>query len=223
MKCRNPWRRDARDFIKNADEIRVQISIGDQIDNDAVAEQEKPTMVGRLIAGGFALLTGDFITGGLGTLLGIKAMARTLVYEVIAGVIIGIVGLFTPVGLGAFAIGGITAILAGGFHNIFSLKSGIKKTIGEKFAEEISKKRKELSRNIENKVKEELNKIKTALDNGLAGEISGIRGEVEAILGERRKATSNVERELRALDAFEKENFALEESIDELVLGAGIK
>lgn len=210
---------DARNFIKEVDQIRVQISIGDQIDNNAVARQEEPSVLGRLIAGGYSILTGDIITGGIGAYLGIKAMLRTMMYQVVAGIILVGFNLFNPA---AFIVAAIGAIVAGSFHNMFSLKDGIKKTVGKKFSEEIGNKRKELSKNAENKVKEALTKIKVALDNGLAGEISAVRGEVETILEERREAQKNVEQEIKALDLLEKKNNTLEENIDRLIFEAGI-
>lgn len=212
--------KDARDFIEKIDQIRVQISVGDQIDNDAVAKQEKPSVFGRLIAGGYGILTGDIITGGVGAFLGIKGMLRTMMYQIIAGVILGVFNLLNPV---AIIIAMVAAIFVGGFHNIFSLKGSIKKTVGKNLSEEIAKKQRELSKNVENKVKEELNKIKTALDNGLAGEISSVRGEVEAILQERKKAKLNADSEIKKLDVIEKENVNLEEGIDKLMFEAGIK
>lgn len=212
--------KDARDFIEKIDQIRVHISVGDQIDNNNIIQQEKPSVIGRLISGSYGILTGDFINGGLGSLLGIGAMLRAMMYQIIAGIVLVLFNLLNPV---AIIMAMITAILAGGFHNIFSLKNSIKKIVGRNLSHEIGKKQKELSKNVENKVKEELNKIKTALDNGLAGEISSVRCEVEAILEERRKARSNADHEIRKLDVIEKENITIEECIDKLNFEAGIK
>ncbi len=210
---------DARDFVKEVDRLRVQISIGDEIDHDALAKQEEPSMWGRLIAGGFGVVTGNFALGGLGAVLGIKAMLHTLMYQLIGAVMISIFSILNPA---AIVVVIIAATAAGGIHTIFSLKTKIKNIIGEKFAEQIAKKQKELSRNVENKVKEELNKIKSALDNGLAGEINSVRGEVEKIIGQKNKDMTSAEQEINMLNMLEKENIAHEEDIAKLIFEAGI-
>lgn len=61
----------------------------------------------------YALVTGDWMTALLGGVFGAGAFGRTLACEFAAGVIVGIIGLFTPIGLPALVLAGIAGMIGG--------------------------------------------------------------------------------------------------------------
>lgn len=210
---------EAREFIESIDKLRVEISVGEQVDEKEIAEQEEPSTLGRLAAGGWGILTGDFVSGGMGMVMGVKALVNTLVGYIVAAVIVVVFNVVNPVAIIAILA---SAIAGGQFANRLSLKRAIRTKVGEKFANEISANTKELCSKIEGEVKKELNKFNTSIANGLSGEISSVRDEVEEILEERKKSKTDTDREIKKLRTLESKNTTIEEKLDELLYEAGL-
>lgn len=209
----------ARDFIESVDLLRVQISVGGQLNDDDIAEQEKISPLNRLLGLGYMCLTGDIVTGGLGMALGTKAMLTTIACEIASGFILGILGLLNPISLIIALLG---SILVGGFLGRGSIKSGIKTKIAKQISEDIETHRMEICRSVESKVKESLCELRDALDSGLAGEINGVRDEVLKVLNEKKSGRINLDSEITKLRSLESTNNAIEEKLDALLHEAGI-
>jgi hypothetical protein len=216
---KNSLEAQSRDFVKSVELLRIQISIGEHLNNEEIAKQKEVSLVEKAVAVGLGIVAHDWISGGMGAFLGIRGVLNTVILEVIAGVILAILGLLTPP---AIVIAVIAAVLGGNYLTLRSLNNGIKKTVGEKFTEELKKHRNEICENVENKVKESLGNVRDVLDAGLAGEISSLRGEVEKVLQEKTSGKLNVEEETKKLRKLEQENNLVEKKLDELFYEAGI-
>ncbi len=210
---------EAQEFLQSANEIRVNISIGDQISGEELAKGKQPTVWGRLLAGGYTLVTGDFITGGMGMVMGFGAMLNTILIQLVAGIILTIFGLLNPVTI-ITAI--IASIIGGNFLNLFSLKGGIKKNVSNKLSEELASRKNDLAMKVKIEVQEKLIDLKKALDEGLAGEISSIKDEVEKILEERKQGKLDVQREVQKLRKLEQENLELDNQLDSFIFETGL-
>lgn len=145
-----------------ADLSRVRVNLELPIDGDEIGDGTTPSVVNRVGSAGASLLIGDIFGAITGGVLGFKAMLTTLAYELTAGIVLGIVSLFTPVGLPAMIIAAVIAALRGFGTNMLSIKSGVKKKIIEKAKETLSAsaKRAEFGDNIESSVKSALGLIK---------------------------------------------------------------
>ena len=211
---------EARDFLKSASQIRVDISVGDHISDEDLAKQEEPSVWGRLIAGGYTLLTRDFITGGMGMVMGFKAMIRTMTIQVIGGALLVLFGLFNPVAILATLV---ASILAGNIMNMLSLKNEIKKKVGKKMCEELASRQRDLAEAVRKNTQENLDALRNALDSGLAAEISSIEDEVENILAERKQGQLNVQEEVQKLRGYERSNHAIDTRLTDLMFEAGLR
>lgn len=211
--------REAQEFLQSVNQLRFSISIGDQISDEELAKQKEPSIWGRLGAGAYTLMTGDFLTGGMGMVMGFQAMFRTMLIQFVGGIILAIFNLLNPIAIIATTI---TAILAGGFLNILSLKGGIKKNVSKKLCEELASRKKDLALNVKTNVQEKLIDLKNALDEGLAGEISSIRDEVEQIIDERKRGRLDAQKEIQKLRKLEEENIELDNKLNSLMFEAGL-
>lgn len=210
---------EAREFLKSANQLRFNISVGDHISDEELAKQKEPSVWGRLFAGGYTLITGDFLTGGLGMVMGFQAMLKTILIQVVAGIVLAIFGLLNPIAIIAAAI---ASIIAGGFVNVLSLKGSIKKNVSQKLCEELANRQKDLAMAVKVNVQEKLTELKNALDEGLAGEISSIRDEAEQILNERKQGKLDAQKEIQKLRNIEEENLDLDNKINSLMFEAGL-
>jgi len=96
-----------------------------------IVDEATPSTTNRVLSTGASLLIGDLggaIMGGAG---GFDAMLKTLGCEFAAGIILGIVALFTPVGLTALIIGAVIAAITGGVWALSSIESKIRKKVSE--------------------------------------------------------------------------------------------
>ncbi|RCJ14479.1 hypothetical protein A6S26_10175 [Nostoc sp. ATCC 43529] len=210
---------EGQEFLKSANQLRLSISIGDQISDEELAKQKEPSIWGRLLSGGYILVTGDFITGGMGMVMGLKAMLKTMLIQLVAGIILIIFNLLNPIAIIAAVI---ASILAGSFVNIFSLKSGIKKNVSKKLCEELASRNRDLAMRVKIQVEEKLKELRNALDEGLAGEISSISAEVEQILDERKQGRLDIQNEVQKLRQLEEENLELDSKLNHLMFEAGL-
>lgn len=207
-----------RDFINSIELVRVEISKGEKLNNEEIAEQKEAPLSGRLVSVGDTLLTDNFISGEMGA-FGTEAIFSALILEMVAGAMLSLLGLLDPFTL---VLSVIAAILGGGFLRFTSLKDGIKKAVGEKLAEEIQNHQSEICNNAESKIIESLRNRRDILDSALTSEISNVRGEVEIILKKKASGKLNIEEETKKLRDLESKNNLVEEEIDKLFYETGI-
>ncbi len=219
QQMQNDLEEEGQEFLKSANQLRLSISVGDQISDEELAKQKEPSVWGRLLSGGYILMTGDFITGGMGMVMGLQAMLKTILIQVVGLVILIIFNLLNPIAIIAAVI---ASVLAGGFANILSLKSGIKKNVTKKLCEELANRKNDLAMRVKIQVEEKLKELSKALDAGLAGEISSIRAEVEQILDERKRGSLDVKNEVQKLRKLEEKNLELDDKLNNLMSEAGI-
>lgn len=212
----------AREFLDKVDQLRIQVSVG--LDAASV-EQREVSVFGRILAGAYAVIFRDPLTGGMGVFLGAKAMATTMALQFASGILLAVLGLLNPFALVAASV---AAILAGGFLNMRALKNEIKKKVGDTLAESLLAQREEISRGIEKKVAERLEELEQALDAGLGREISSVRDEVEQVLVAKQRGQADAEAEIQKLKALQEANLTIEEQIDALIheaapIASGVK
>lgn len=207
---------DARKFFNKIEEIRVTVTLGANSTSDVV-QQSNPSVLSRLAGVGYVLVTGDIFTGAMGAFMGIKAMVTSIVCQVVAGIVLVVLGMLNPF---AIIVAAVTAIVSGNWLNILSLKKGIKKKVADMIVDKIISRRGELGEQVEVAVSGKLQKIRQDVDGGLAASISGVRGEVEAALEQKRSGTVDAESAIEKLRSLERENLEVAECL-ELVLDEG--
>lgn len=121
----------ANSYLDELDSLRVTLDVN----QDEIVRRTTPSAANRVFSSGASLLIGDLggaIMGGAG---GFDATLKTIGCEFGAGFILGIVSLFTPVGLTAFIVGVVISAIVGGAWSL----SSIEKNIRRKMSEEIIK------------------------------------------------------------------------------------
>lgn len=200
-----------------ADLSRVRVNLELPIDGDEIGDGTTPSVASRVGAAGASLLIGDIFSAITGGVLGFKAMLTTLAYELTAGIVLGIVSLFTPVGLPAMIIAAILAALGGMGTNILSIKGEVKKKIILKAKELLSAsdKRAEFSENIESSVKSALGLIKDKLHKELQMPINESMKLVEQAQSNMNLNGTERGREVATLRQVLQKQETIETSLDE--------
>ena len=154
----------------------------------------------------YALFTGDWMTALVGGVLGGQAMARTLTCQFAVGFALGIASLFTPVGLGAFIIGGIVAMFAGVGWTIARIKDTVCNKVIKEYRSQLTgaQKEKEITENMERQLNKELNKLKAGMKEAAFGDIRQIENQVEATLDEKKDIEFKVEEKKQFLNRYQR-------------------
>ena len=154
----------------------------------------------------YALFTGDWMTALVGGVLGGQAMARTLTCQFAVGFALGIASLFTPVGLGAFIIGGIVAMFAGVGWTIAKIKDTVCNKVIKEYRSQLTgaQKEKEITENMERQLNKELNKLKAGMKEAAFGDIRQIENQVEATLDEKKDIEFKVEEKKQFLNRYQR-------------------
>lgn len=120
-------------YMNELSNLRVSLNI----DQQNIVKNTTPSKANRALSAGASLLVGDLggaIMGGAG---GFDATLKTLGCEAGAGVILGIISLFTPVGLTAFVVGTVLSVLVGSNWSLNSMESKIRKEVSKNMVENI--------------------------------------------------------------------------------------
>lgn len=120
-------------YMNELSNLRVSLNI----DQQNIVKNTTPSKANRALSAGASLLVGDLggaIMGGAG---GFDATLKTLGCEAGAGVILGIISLFTPVGLTAFVVGAVLSVLVGSNWSLNSMESKIRKEVSKNMVENI--------------------------------------------------------------------------------------
>lgn len=160
-------RNNLQQFEDDLSRVRVNLEL--PIDGDEIGSGIAPSDANRIASAGASLLIGDIFGAITGGALGFKAMLTTLAYEVTAGIVLGIVGMFTPVGLPAMIIAAIIAAIGGFGTNVLSIKNEVKKKIINKTKDILSsgEKKMEFGESIHDAVEKSLLTIKEKLNEEL--------------------------------------------------------
>lgn len=146
-----------------------QLSIPMDISKKSIVKSTTPSTSNRVLSTGASILVGDIggaIMGGAG---GSGAMLKTMGCEFGAGIALGIVSLFTPVGLAALVGSAILSAFVGGAWALSSVEKDVRKTLIKKTRENISstEKKNKVLRTIHTKLDCYLDKIREDVNRKL--------------------------------------------------------
>jgi hypothetical protein len=110
------------------------------IDKQVIINKTTPSSTNRVLSAGASILLGDLggaIMGGAG---GFDATLKTIGCEVGAGVVLGVISLFTPVGLTGILVGVILSAIVGSKWSLSTMESKIRQKVADKMVESIKSK-----------------------------------------------------------------------------------
>lgn len=182
------WAARLSESIKD---IRVGLSFEEK--SSSVEITSTGTKVGFLLYG---LVTQDWLGALMGGALGGKAMLRTVGYEFCAGFAVGLIALFTPVGIGMVVLAAIGAASLAYRHNV----DGMKNTVCEKILREYqsmfqsSAKKEELEKGILDSLKKRMEALKKEAKKAAYADLNQIEKDVQVILAEKKDVNFRVEK-----------------------------
>lgn len=194
---------------------QVKVNLNIPIDGEQIGDNLSPSTANRILSAGGSLLIGDIFGAISGGVLGFKAMLTTLASELTAGIVLGIVSLFTPVGLPALII---TAVVAAGgafTGNVLSIKSQVKKKIIEETKKALGENKEKFSSEIYDAVKNTLKGIQQKIKDELNGPINEAQSLVDEANSNMNSDGVAMERKIHKLTQLKAANDKLAVELDE--------
>lgn len=200
---------DVAKFFDEIDEIQAEITGKEVQANDVKTWQRVAGVVGGLAIGDIGLATSAGING-----LG-KEFAKTLGFQVGAGLVLTLLGLFNPVTI-------VLTLAAGGLYNFIKGKDRavdkVKDSVSEQMITSLSSQKDEFINNIINSAEAAFNKLTDTVIQAVDIEIKEVEKQMKGIMKEMEKGQSNVDAKKAELDNCEKEVKRLISETDDFVL-----
>ena len=151
-------------YEEDLKKVRAKLNLN--LDGDNIAEDNRAGNANRILSAiaGALLNPASLVTGAA---FGWKGLVASLGTTLVGGVILAVIGMFTPVGLPALIITWILSAIAGGTIVGSGMEGKIRKAISEKMRDELSKQQEVLASNIGQAVEDVINKIQEAISKGL--------------------------------------------------------
>jgi len=184
---------DLSNIIKD---IKVDLSF-EKNGNDV----ELSTDTTKIVSVVYAFLTGDILTAIIGGVLGKEAMIRTMSLQFAVGIALGIVSLFTPIGIGAVIVGGIIATFTGAAWSLSKIQSNIVKKITKEYRTMLSDQSN--IRDINDKIFAQINikisDIRKNIESCAFADINQIEMDIKNILEEKKKGEEDIAKRKESL------------------------
>ena len=190
---------EAKEFIDGIDNLRlelsgvsiakVQVSKGDVGVRDVSAVERIFSAAGGFLIGGLGAAT-------IGATFGYQEMLRSLIPQLIIGIIAYILLGVNHITLIPMLIAALIQgkLMEGGLTN------RIKEEVSNKFSEQLNQSTVDIVDKVGKGVSAEMNKVKNLVNKGLESEIENIRQQVKNVLADKEKGQAEVDKKLKQLD-----------------------
>lgn len=204
-----------RDFSAYQDDLRqVKVNLNLPIDGGKIGDNLSPSAANRILSAGGSLLIGDIFGAITGGALGFRAMLTTLAAELTAGIVLGIISLFTPVGIPALIISAVLAAIGSFTGNVLSIKSQVKKKIIEETKKSLIAHKEQFANQIFAAVKNALAQVQTKIKDELNGPINEAQKLVDEANSNMNSDGAVIQQKVRKLSQLKSTNDQLSADLD---------
>ncbi|MCH5264947.1 MAG: dynamin family protein [Lachnospiraceae bacterium] len=152
----------------------------------------------------YALVTGDWLTALMGGVFGMAAFGRTMACEFAAGLVVGIIALFTPVGLATIVIAAIGGLIGGLAWNASKAAQSVKNNAVKAMRESLSENKEKIIVEATKKCTEIFDKQVETLKQAIDDDIEEVRENIEIIKEERKTNEAKINNRKEELSGLEK-------------------
>lgn len=140
----------------------------------------------------YALVTGDWITALMGGVFGAGAFGRTVACQFAAGIVVGIIGLFTPIGLPALVLAGLVGLIGGIGWNAAKAADSIKTRTVNEMRKALQNDREKNIQKASAECEKIFNQLEARLKQAVKDDISEVENNIKTIQLERGKNEAQI-------------------------------
>ena len=197
-----------------ADLKRVRATLALSVDGEEVSDNENASTGNRILtalAGAF-LNPASLLVGGM---MGWRGLVSSLVTVIVGGVVLGIVAMFTPVGLPALIITYIISAIASGIWSLNGLEGRVRKNIAQKLHEQLSQQQEAVAQNIGTEVSNVIDRIQECVKNSLNAPVEQYRKLLDETQSMVSSEGDELNRRIEECRSLKRDNAALEDDMDD--------
>ena len=170
------------------------------------------------------MLTGDIINAGFTSVFGVKGLLRGLATQLVFGVVLGIVGSFTPLGLPALIVTVVLAAITATGWNFLAVSNAVRGKVVDACEDALRDNRQqvEMCRNIESQVEQQLTKIVDAAHDATKADLATVENELKRAIDTKKRGAALVSREKNLLDTAKRQNEKILSAITDLAIDAAV-
>jgi len=165
--------------------------------------------IGSAIAG---IGPGGAVVGGL---LGWEGLLPALIAQLVAGLVLGIVAMFNPVSFPVVVITAVVSALIGGGLGTIGIESKLKKKLGAKAKEELSKQQEAFVLNISGGVKNITDKAGKAVEDNLNAPVNQYQKLLDDAKRDVNAQGTTIENQIITKNAMLKDNNAIADELED--------
>lgn len=149
----------------------IRSSMDLSLDSEEISKEKDSGTINRILAAiiGGLLNPASLVVGGA---YGWKGLGTSLVTTLIGGIILSIIGLFTPIGWPALILTWILSAATSGIWVGFNLETKVRKAIAEKMSVELNNHKDEFIDGITNSINEIIQRMQKAVEDDLNASIA---------------------------------------------------
>jgi len=202
------------DFIKNVDDLRLQISPGSFSTSTIVDSEKKVSALERILSSAGGFMIGGVGSAAVGAVFGYQEMLRSIIPQV--GLAVGaiLLGFTNPFLLIPLLMGGG---LVQGIWKMQATNDKVKQAVANEYIKQVRNSKDKQSTDIADSVRKELEDFKEQINQGLEKEIQNIRDQVNSILDEKKKGEANVSKKLKELEEIENNMTEIERELNNFI------
>lgn len=164
----------------------------------------------------YALLTGDWLTALLGGVFGASTFGKTLICQFVAGVVLGIVSLFTPVGLAGLVIASLGAVIGGVGWNAMSAASSIKNQTVKSMRKALAEDKDKIIGDAQVECTKTFTDAENKLQEAINADIQGVESNIVLIQKEREENLAQAEQRKKVLTSVTEHLTAVNTEMDQI-------
>lgn len=197
-------------FEEDLKKLRANLNLS--LDSEEIAD-DTPGAANRIlsaIAGAF-LNPASLVVGGA---FGWKGLVTSLITTLVGGMVLGIISLFTPVGLPALIVTYVVAAIVAGGISFSRLEERARNSIITKLKEELSNQKETAAKSIGQSVEKTLEQVSEAVENSLNAPVNDYKKILEEAKHTVNAQESDIAKRTAMYSQLRKDNSALADEFD---------
>lgn len=206
-------------FNKDINSIKVDLAFTSPNAASAIGEEQGSSTATKIAAVIYGFATMDWGTAAMAGVFGMKGLLRAITTEIAAGVAIGIVSLFTPIGWVGLLGATIAALFAAGKWNMSAMDGDIKKKLKTEYKKIYTDPQKcdAMVKDIVSQVDKKMDALRKEIKEAAYGDIKQIQTDIDNAIRDKENTELDIENRKRELESAIAENRSIKSKITEFL------
>lgn len=208
------------DFSKDIKDIKVELKFTKEDPLNNIGKDEGSETATKIAAIIYGLATMDWATAAMTGVFGMKSLLRTLTTQLTAGIIVGIISMFTPIGWVGIIVASIIALITAGEWNLSAMDKDIKKKLKVEYRKLYSEPQRcdSMAKNIVKQIDEKMGELRNEIRDIAYSDVSQIELDIERALDEKKNTQINIDNRKKEINDAMSQNEEIKLELKSIIL-----